>query len=737
VNFVPRERINEFVRNGWHSDSSLQPQRSFPQSTTNTTTITTTRVPFIEPSAFTSSSTSDYHFRTVAPIKKYKFTQKLIQRPRLRIRRPGETQHIHGNRTASLTRPLAIPLLTPFRSNGDQSIIRNGFGTHSRGFTTNFHDGFQQTLEEPKHFGGEQNTFDGGTDTIVGGRHGTFDGRTIKGSGRQTSDSEESTQENHARSRFDARTEKVGQESEAFGDGSGPKFGTGRGGFGGGSGRFEGGSGRKQKWDYHDSTKGGSEINEGHGKLGGKSDEFGRRIGAEFGTGNEELERESGRYDGSGRGFGGGREQTWSSHESAKGTYKGSMVDEDNGKSGSESNEFGREHGAEFEFGSGIGGGNFGGGKGGFGGGRGILNTGGDGFSGTNEGSGEGNDRFDGGNGGFGGGFDGFGRGSGHFGRGSGGPPVDFGSASFGLSGTGIDVSTEFPPGSSKKRPKSRESEEEGKSQLTSKASVTKASSEEFVIPQNSGLLAVAPPPEFQGGFGSSRGRSPFETAGAPFGGSSGVTGFGSPSHKGILDPPGSDETDGSNHRRPKVTTVEESIFTGETAFTPNRKGPTGDGFGPPLFPGVAIPPPVPAIGLGGDAAGLRPYNIDDGFQNPPTTVKPSALLSMLNKADLGFNQAINHFEQGTPLESAAIDILEVALGSQKLDSQAKLLGHVDRTIGIDNLQRLQRWANTGGALDAIKEQFAKIAKNYSPPENLLPTLPPQLSYLFTSTGKR
>uniref|UniRef100_A0A0M3IHL9 PhaC_N domain-containing protein n=1 Tax=Ascaris lumbricoides TaxID=6252 RepID=A0A0M3IHL9_ASCLU len=117
--------------------------------------------------------------------------------------------------------------------------------------------------------------------------------------------------------------------------------------------------------------------------------------------------------------------------------------------------------------------------------------------------------------------------------------------------------------------------------------------------------------------------------------------------------------------------------------------------------------------------------------------VKPSALLSVLNKADLGFNQAINHFEQGTPLESAAIDILEVALGSQKLDSQAKLLGHVDRTIGIDNLQRLQRWANTGGALDAIKEQFAKIAKNYSPPENLLPTIPPQFNYLFTPTGKR
>lgn len=46
-----------------------------------------------------------------------------------------------------------------------------------------------------------------------------------------------------------------------------------------------------------------------------------------------------------------------------------------------------------------------------------------------------------------------------------------------------------------------------------------------------------------------------------------------------------------------------------------------------------------------------------------------------------------------------------MALGSQKLDSQAKLLSHVDRAFGLDNLQRLQRWANTGGALDLLKEQ--------------------------------
>lgn len=92
--------------------------------------------------------------------------------------------------------------------------------------------------------------------------------------------------------------------------------------------------------------------------------------------------------------------------------------------------------------------------------------------------------------------------------------------------------------------------------------------------------------------------------------------------------------------------------------------------------------------------------DFDNFFQ-----VKPSALLSVLNKADEGFNQAITHFERGTPIESAAIDILEVALGSERLDSQAKLLGHVDRTFGLDNLQRLQRWANTGGAFDMLKEQ--------------------------------
>ncbi|VDN54736.1 unnamed protein product [Dracunculus medinensis] len=235
----------------------------------------------------------------------------------------------------------------------------------------------------------------------------------------------------------------------------------------------------------------------------------------------------------------------------------------------------------------------------------------------------------------------------------------------------------------------------------TASSEISNVNIDNIIIPQNSGLRSVAPPPEFQNGFGTNQANVAL------------------PDFRIFTD----QTVDRSN--------IDDSIFTGETALTPNRKGPTGDGYGPPIFPGVAIPPPVPAVSIGGSAAGIPPYWISE------TTLKPSALFNILQKADLGFNQAITHFEQGTPIEAAAIDILEVALGSQKLDSQAKLLGHIDRAIGIDNLQRIQRWANTGGALDALKEQIVKIAKNYGPPDNLFPTIPPQLQYLFSSNGKR
>uniref|UniRef100_A0A1I8AKU4 DUF148 domain-containing protein n=1 Tax=Steinernema glaseri TaxID=37863 RepID=A0A1I8AKU4_9BILA len=260
------------------------------------------------------------------------------------------------------------------------------------------------------------------------------------------------------------------------------------------------------------------------------------------------------------------------------------------------------------------------------------------------------------------------------------------------------------------------------------------------VIPQNSGLRAVAPPPEFSGsgGFGSGGG-SPFGSFGAGSGGGgfgsdggdlspAGGSGFGPGGGGGF----GSGGSGGGNAGgAPSELNSIEDLYTGESALTPNRNGPSGDGYGPPIFPGAGVPPPVPAIGYGGAAAGIPPYPVPATTQNPPSTVRPSALLSAISKADRGFNQAISHFEQGSPIETAAIDILEVALGSQKLDSQAKLLGHVDRAFGIDNLQRLQRWANTAGALDYFKDNLIKFLKNYRPPP--VATLPPQVENFFVN----
>uniref|UniRef100_A0A914LUT3 Uncharacterized protein n=2 Tax=Meloidogyne incognita group TaxID=654580 RepID=A0A914LUT3_MELIC len=279
---------------------------------------------------------------------------------------------------------------------------------------------------------------------------------------------------------------------------------------------------------------------------------------------------------------------------------------------------------------------------------------------------------------------------------------------------------------------------------------------EAFVIPENSGLRPVAPPKEFfgAGGFGSSsagRGGGGF--------GNSGVIGGSNGKSRGGWEPPPPDA-------QVEPPLKPEDFYTGDSALIPNKKGPDGDGYGPSAsLPGSALPQTPPPIGTSGAVSGgipmLPPFRpIPNAIGIPPvagmgivappqeavpeneaTTVKPSALLNIINKADEGFNQVITHFEQGTPLEAAAIDIMEVALGSQKLDSQAKLLSHVDRAFGLDNLQRLQRWANTGGALDLIKEQFAKIAKNYKPPQETanLFTVPPQLEYLFQnpSSGRR
>ncbi|KAI6170810.1 hypothetical protein M3Y97_01114200 [Aphelenchoides bicaudatus] len=272
------------------------------------------------------------------------------------------------------------------------------------------------------------------------------------------------------------------------------------------------------------------------------------------------------------------------------------------------------------------------------------------------------------------------------------------------------------------------------------------------VIPENSGLRPAQPPKEFQGGFGSSKG-SPFSSINPNSG--SGAN-LGSSPSAGSDANFGTSSTDGGAQKGRKgkkgrrggkkagtasqeqVPPKEEDYFTGDSELTPNNRGPTGDGYNAPIFPGQAVPPAEPSLSRGGDAAGARPYQppVMDVTENTPTTLKPSSLLNILNKADVGFNQMLTNFESGAPLESAMIDILEVALGSQKLDSQAKILSHVDRTIGLDNLQRLQRWANTGGALDELKEQLVKIAKNYKPPpETNAITIPPEFEYLFKTNG--
>ncbi|RCN37216.1 hypothetical protein ANCCAN_16887 [Ancylostoma caninum] len=271
--------------------------------------------------------------------------------------------------------------------------------------------------------------------------------------------------------------------------------------------------------------------------------------------------------------------------------------------------------------------------------------------------------------------------------------PPELANVGFGIGGNGINFNV--PAQGEASAPAPEEKPKRPKQRKQPNPEIFKEG-EPLVIPQNSGLRPVAPPKEFLdgGGFGPGSG----SIGGGGFGGGSGGGGFGA----GASAPgSGSGLPSGGGSETPP------DLFTGDSALTPSR-GPTGDGYGPPIFPGGAVPPPVPAVGLGGAAAGKSPYGaVMEPTENPPTTVKPSALLNVLNKADQGINQAITHFEQGSPLETAAIDILEVALGSQKLDSQAKLLGHVDRAIGLDNLQRIQRWANTAGAMDVFKEEVS------------------------------
>lgn len=137
-------------------------------------------------------------------------------------------------------------------------------------------------------------------------------------------------------------------------------------------------------------------------------------------------------------------------------------------------------------------------------------------------------------------------------------------------------------------------------------------SNEPFVIPENSGLRPVAPPKEFIGGFGSSKGS---RLSGFGAGG-----GFGAPQ----TSPRPSPTIPRSRIKQPDPELTEEDFFTGDSALTPS-KGPTGDGFGPPVFPGAAIPPPVVGgISTGGGAAGIPPmpaYRMINENENEATTV--------------------------------------------------------------------------------------------------------------------
>lgn len=317
--------------------------------------------------------------------------------------------------------------------------------------------------------------------------------------------------------------------------------------------------------------------------------------------------------------------------------------------------------------------------------------------------------------------------------------PPELANVGFGIGGNGINFNMPVKEAPSS-APKSSEAKPKRPKQRKQPNPEIFKEGEPLVIPQNSGLRPVAPPKEFMdGGFGFGSGSGSGSIGGGGgggLGGGAGSGGGGSGFGGGSGDTGAFGGGGGSGLSAGAASAMNPEVFTGDSALTPSH-GPTGDGYGPPIFPGGAVPPPVPAVGLGGAAAGKSPYAaMIEPTENPPTTVKPSALLSVLNKADQGINQAISHFEQRSPLETAAIDILEVALGSTKLDSQAKLLGHVDRTIGLDNLQRIQRWANTAGAMDVFKEEVVKLMKNFEPPEDIFPTLPPQFEYLFKSSGR-
>ena len=251
---------------------------------------------------------------------------------------------------------------------------------------------------------------------------------------------------------------------------------------------------------------------------------------------------------------------------------------------------------------------------------------------------------IDGGGSSAGGGGGGVGGGDGDsalgFGASLGTPPPGFAEA-FGLSGGGA-----MPLGET-----TATSAEVASSSSTSPPSTTVATTTAraqtpppplpempLIIPQDSGLRPSRPPAEFTGGFGSGRGGG---ALGGSFGGPALIGGGGGGFDDAAATGAALGKTRGGKPRKPvpepelkgerasykrRVLSrwrhlAAEDFFTGDSALTPNVRGPTGDGYGPPL------------LGTGGSAAASGsapsqpppPPNYRGGpmevTENTPTTV--------------------------------------------------------------------------------------------------------------------
>ncbi|VDO32927.1 unnamed protein product [Heligmosomoides polygyrus] len=109
----PRLRIRHARETGYRLSTGSQQQHHHHQpqlyrsSEVPTAPVAVMPPRFASPDA-TPSTNGNYHSRTTPVFKSYKYTQKLSQRPRLRIRRPGRNTRdvIVGNRKTSILAPL-------------------------------------------------------------------------------------------------------------------------------------------------------------------------------------------------------------------------------------------------------------------------------------------------------------------------------------------------------------------------------------------------------------------------------------------------------------------------------------------------------------------------------------------------------------------------------------------------------------------------------------------------------